>query len=208
MAKPRFNIHTQKFEMAEDDWELRFNMDEQQFEYAPPGATLQQVQPGGTFKFAPEGATARFNTPSGRFELAKDDWTEQYNIHTGQFEYAPPSRTSTVHDASRQGTTDVGERKEATRLGGVSELARRIATLDGAYHGWSREQVVEAARHIAATGDEGAMRAYLGYHMKYSTNGRPARRRVSSSQRRKVVGVLLALLSLSAFCGWLGTFVL
>lgn len=38
MARPRFNPHTGRHEMAEDDWELTYDVAQETYRYQPAGA--------------------------------------------------------------------------------------------------------------------------------------------------------------------------
>ena len=92
MASPRFNPHTGRYEMAEDDWELMYDVAQNTHRFQPRGARPTYAVANDRFANAPSGAVQRYMPHDGTWHMVPDDWVVEYNVATGRYEFVPPRR--------------------------------------------------------------------------------------------------------------------
>ena len=92
MARPRYNPHTGRFELAEDHWDRTYDLAQSNFRYLPAGSGPAYDVANDRVANAAPGSVQRYMPHDGTWHMAPADWVIEFNVATGRFEFVPPRR--------------------------------------------------------------------------------------------------------------------
>ena len=92
MASPRFNPHTGRYEIAEDDWVLMYDVAQNTYRFQPVGAQPTYDVVNDRLANAPAAAVQRFMAQDGTWHMVPADWVVEFNVATGRYAFVPPRR--------------------------------------------------------------------------------------------------------------------
>lgn len=92
MAQPRFNPHTGRHEMAEDDWVLMYDVAQATYRYRPVSSAPTYDVANDRVANAPAGAVQRYMPHDGTWHMVPADWVIEYDVANGRYAFVPPRR--------------------------------------------------------------------------------------------------------------------